>query len=143
MAHGVQIYIHCTTAYGQMWGKTIYTSVEALKVSVTNTWQKMTADYMRPLCSEFRGSLEAIIAAKGGLIEKKISLFLPFVIYPSLVNMYFCLRYVSWNCFAITVCHLFWCTLYLSSYLAIYLAVYLAIYLCIIHGEKWTKYGCS
>lgn len=45
-------------------------SVPALKKSIVRSWTKMTEDYIKKTCQAFRGRLEAVVAAKGGHIEK-------------------------------------------------------------------------
>ena len=44
-------------------------NIDALKATVSQHWDAMSADYIRNGCAAFRGRLEAIIAAKGGYIN--------------------------------------------------------------------------
>ena len=44
-------------------------NIDALKATVSQHWDAMSADYIRNRCAAFRGRLEAIIAAKGGYIN--------------------------------------------------------------------------
>ncbi len=50
---------------------TSHNNVASLKVSVENAWNRMKKSYIRSVCISFRRRVELMVAAEGGIFEKK------------------------------------------------------------------------